>query len=381
MMLALTLLLAQAAAPPPEASPPASTPEMEGELPAAASIRTRRKAESTRPNRLEGSLVTPGRDVSADDIVDEMVDEFAADIARLGAGKISPVLLQRVRVSANMNPEYAQIFEARLAAAVFKAANLALVRCVECTATRSRVEGLEWVVTRGVTNREDARAVARKYGARTFLDVALTLRERPASLSMDVEMVRADDSSIAFAEGYRMDADRAMLYRGADRAQTREEKLKELQDKLDQRPRYVAALEAGMMLVKASSSGAFWGGMLRYRLTERFGSDKQFEAGLALSGFINPDYLAGGILGVMWQARVGDGNAFLPSFWLGLDGGVFLTGNAGNTPIFGGTVRWQVGTRIALHGGLRYMIPFQLRGKGESYGGVTPELGVGFVWN
>jgi len=69
--------------------------------------------------------------------------------------------------------------QARLAAAVFKAANLALVRCAECDATRSRVEGGEWVVSRGVTTREQTRDVAKKYGARTFLDVALTMREEP----------------------------------------------------------------------------------------------------------------------------------------------------------------------------------------------------------
>ena len=370
MMFALCILLAQAAAPP---------PEPQGEIPAAASITARKRGDQ--PTRLEASLATPGRDVHADDVVDEMVDEFAADVARLGAARISPILLQRVRVSANMNPEYAHIFEARLAAAVFKAANVALVRCVECSATRSRVEGAEWVVTRGVTTRDEARGVARKYGARTFLDVALTLRERPASVSMDVEMVRAEDSSIAFAEGYRLDADRAILYRGADRAQTREERLKELEDKLNQRPRYTAAFETGVMMVNASTSGAFWGGILRYRLTEKFGPDKQYEGGLALAGFINPDYLAGGVLGLMLQARLGDGNAYLPSFWLGGDAGVFMTGNAGNTPIAGATLRWQVGTRIALHGAIRYMIPFQLRGKGDSFGGVTPELGVGFVWN
>jgi len=83
----------------------------------------------------------------------------------------------------------------------------------------------------------------------------------------------------------------------------------------------------------------------------------------------------------MLQARIGDGNAFLPSFWLGADGGVFLTGTAGNTPIAGGTIRWNIGTRIALHGALRYMPSFQVRGKGEAYGGVTPEFGAGFVWN
>lgn len=372
MMLALALLLAEAAAP---------AVEPQGEIPAAASLQARKRPESTRPNRVEGSLVTPGRDVNADDIVDELVDDFAVDIARLGAAQISPILLERVRVSANMNPEYAHIFEARLAAAIFKAASVALVRCVECAATRSRVENAEWVVSRGVTTREEARAVARKYGARTFLDVALTLREQPASLSMDVELVRAEDASIAYAEGYRMDADRAMLYRGADKAQTREERLKELEDKLNQRPRFTAAFETGMMLVSSSPYGGFWGGVLRYRLTERFGSDRQYEGGVALGGFINPDYLAGGTLSLMLQTRVGDGNAFLPDFWLGADAGIFLTGNAGNSPIVGATARWQIGTRIGLHAAFRYLVPFQLRGKGETYGGVAPELGVGFLWD
>src|SRR5437868_5532628 len=224
-----------------------------------------------------------------------------------------PVPIERVRVSANMSPEYAHIFEARLAAAVFKAANLALVRCAECDATRSRVEGGEWVVSRGVTTREQARDVAKKYGARTFLDVALTMREEPASLSMDVEVVRAEDSSIAFAEGYRMDADRAMLYRGADRAQTREERLKELEDKLNQKPRYTAGLEFGMLRMDAKSGG-FWGGVGRYRLAERFGGERQWEAGLTAAGFFSPDHLGAGILGIMFQGRAGRGNVYMPEF-------------------------------------------------------------------
>jgi hypothetical protein len=371
MMLALALLLAQAVTPP---------QEPQGEVPAAAAINARKKAEAAHPNRVEGTMVTPGRDVRADDIVDEMLDEFSVDIARLGAAQISPVLLDRVRVSANMNPEYAHIFEARLAAAVFKAANLALVRCAECAATRSRVEGGEWVVSRGVTTREQVRDVAKKYGARTFLDVALTMREEPASLSMDVEVVRAEDSSIAFAEGYRMDAGRAMLYRGADRAQSREERLKELEDKLNQRPRYTTALEMGMMMVDAKS-GAFWGGVGRFRLTERFGIEKQWEAGLTAAGFYSPDHIGAGIVSAMLQARAGRGNVFLPEFWFGLDAGMFVTANGANTPLLGATLRWQVGTRIGLHAALRYLAPLTPRGQNDEYGGISPELGLGFLWN
>jgi hypothetical protein len=371
MMLALTLLLAQAAAP---------AQEPQGELPAAAAIQARKKAEASHPNRIEGTMVTPGAEVRADDIVDEMLDEFSVDIARLGAAQISPVLLERVRVSANMNPEYAHIFEARLAAAVFKAANLALVRCAECAATRSRVEGGEWVVSRGITTREQARDMAKKYGARTFLDVALTMREEPASLSMDVEVVRAEDSSIAFAEGYRMDADRAMLYRGADRAQTREERLKELEDKLNQRPRYTTGLEFGMMMVGATS-GAFWGGVGRYRLAERFGGDREWEAGLTLAGFYSPEHIGAGLVGVMLQARPLRGNLYLPELWFGFDAAIFVSGNAANTSLFGATLRWQVGTRIGLHAALRYMVPFKIPKNTDEYGGVSPEIGLGFLWN
>src|SRR5439155_1127446 len=110
-------------------------------------------------------LVGSGSEVPADDVLDEMLDEFAADVARLGAGQVGPILLRRVRVSDNVNPAYAAVVEARLAAAVFRSANVALVRCVECNSTRSRVDGAEWVVTRGITTREEAQSIARKYGA------------------------------------------------------------------------------------------------------------------------------------------------------------------------------------------------------------------------
>jgi hypothetical protein len=133
--------------------------------------------------------------------------------------------------------------------------------------------------------------------------------------------------------------------------------------------------------MSGSTAGGFWGGIGRFRLTERFGDAKQLEAGLSLAGFASPDHLAGGMFGAMLQIRLGDGNAYLPSFWVGADASVFVTGNGGNTPVAGGTIRWNVGTRIALYGALRYMATFQARGQSESFGGVTPEFGVGFVWN
>jgi hypothetical protein len=253
-----------------------------------------------------------------------------------------------------------------------------MVRCIECNATRSRVENAEWVVTRGITTREQAQAIARKYGARSYLDVAFTLR--PSSVSMEVEMVRAADGSIAYAEAYRMDADKALLYRGADRAQTREERIKDLEDRINQHPRWGQTVEFGAMMIPATSGWAA-GGLGRFQIAEEFGEQRQHHAGFSVAGFLNTGSLAGGIVSAIWQMRLGDNNIFVPQWWLGLSAGAFLTGAPGNTPIFGATLRWLPGQRFSLHGALNYMIPFQLHGKGDNFGGLVPEVGVGFVWN
>jgi hypothetical protein len=353
-------------------------PEAKGELPAAASIHARKRV-TPELRGVEGKLVGMGREVLADDMVDEMVDEFAADVARLGAAGVGPILLERVRLSDNLNPAYAAVLEARLAAAVFRAANVAFLRCVECTATRSRVDNGEWIVSRGITTREEAQAIARKYGARSFLDVGFSVRERPGSVGMEVEMVRAQDSSIAFAESYRFDTTQGMLYRGADKAQTREEKLKELQDRLNQRPRWGQAAEFGVMGLLGGTS-MVWGGVGRFQITEQFGEEREFQAGIAAGGFLNTSVLQAGMLSAVVQARLGKDSLFLPKFWLGFDGGVFLT-SAGSAPLVGGTMKWLVGQRFALHFALRYMGSLKVPNSTESYGGIAPEAGVSFVWN
>jgi hypothetical protein len=357
---------------------PATPSDPQGELPPAAMIHARKRVSPDLRN-VEGKLVGAGSLVLADDLVDEMVDEFAADVARLGAASVGPILIERIRVSDNVNPAYAAVLEARLVAAVFRAASIAVVRCLECSATRSRVDNGEWVVSRGLTTREDAQAVARKYGARSFLDVALNVTQQPASMGMDVEMVRTQDSSIAFAETYRMDSTQGMLYRGADRAQTREEKLKELQDRLNQRPRWAQSVEFGMMWILGGTS-SLWGGVGRLQLVEQFGDDRDYQAGVNLAGFVNTSNLSGAFVTGVVQARIGKSSLLLPQFWLGAEGGAFVT-NAAAAPIAGVNLRWLVGQRIALHLSARYLGSLNVPNSTASYGGFSPEAGVSFVWN
>ena len=341
-----------------------------------ATVRTPKETQHL--HAIEGQLTGNKPTVSADDVVDEMMDEFAADVAKLGAAHVAPILIDRVRVSPNMNPAYAGVIEARLAAAVSRAASMAMVRCVECTALRSRVDNGEWVVARGLTTKEEAQAVAKKYGARSFLDVSVAL-DPPASLAMNVEMVRADDSSIAFAEQYRMDGEHALLYRGADHAQSREARLKELEDRVNQRPRWGQLVQFGTMLMPADS-GNSWGAVGKYTLTEAFGETGSMAAGISLGGFLDSS-LAGGILTATVQTRLTDGNVFTPQWYLAFSAGGFVTGNAGNSPIFGAEVRWLAASRVAFYGSASYLIPFQLHNRGDNFGGLCPSLGVSFVWN
>jgi hypothetical protein len=292
--------------------------------------------------------------------------------------RIGPILLERIRLSDNLSPDFAPVLEARLVAALSRATEVAIVRCAECWATRGRLDRGAWVVSRGVNGREEMTTVAGKYAAKTFMTVALTWQERPSSLAMDVELVRADDSSIAFAEQYRMTPDTTLLYRGADRAQLRAEKLKELQDRLESRPRFGYAVEAGTMLMQ-STSGSFWGVVGRYQLTERFGNDGPFEAGLSLGGFVNTGTFALALIGATLSARVSP-DQLLASEWrvVGNAGTLLM---AGANSFYGGAgIRFKPAVRFTLHVNVNYIAPFQIRGTGPEFGNVCPEVGLGFSW-
>ena len=383
LLLALLAQAAPAGPSKPELKPVdqdlASTPEPKGEIPAAASIHARKKVSPDLRN-VEGKLVGPGRDVLADDMVDEIVDEFAADVARLGAANVGPILIERIRVSDNINPSYSAVLESRLVAAMSRAASVAVVRCVECTSTRSRVDNGEWIVSRGITTREDAQAIARKYGARSFLDVSLNVREDPASMGMDIEMIRAQDASIAFAETYRFDGLQGMLYRGADTAQSREEKLKQLEARLNQKPMWGGEMELGWMWILGGTS-SIGGAVGRLQLVEQFGEDRQYHAGISGGGFLNTSVLQGAMVSAVLQGRLGRDSLVLPKFWLGMDAGIFIT-NGASAFLAGASLKWIAIQRFELRVAVRYLGRLAVPGSTETYGGgVAPEVGVGFVWN
>ena len=353
------------------------SPQTAADVPQGSEIQVRKRPESPGA-ATEKYLVPQGEAIDANDILDEMLDELAADVARLGPARIGPILLERVRLSDNLNPDFAPVLEARLAASVARATEVALLRCVECWATRGRLESGAWVVSRGVNHKEEIEAVARKYAARTLLTVALTLLDEPSTLAMDVELVRADDSSIAFAEQYRMNPETALLYRGVDRTQSRFKRLKELQDRIDQRPRFNHTIDLGAMALSSSGSLS-WGVLARYALTEQFGENGAGEAGLEGGGYLRTSDFSAGLVGGVARLRLGGSNVFASDFKLVVHAGTVLTASA--TSFYGGAgMRWKPAIRVTVFAMVDYVAPFQPRKNGASYGEFSPEVGLGFTW-
>jgi|GEM_PF-3075171 len=357
---------------------PASQPMPQAgpDLPDGSELKPRQRPEPFAST--DRYLAPDASTVDANDVLDEMLDQLAADVSKLQPSRIGPILLERIRLSDNLNPNFAPVLEARLAASVARAADIALVRCAECWTTRGRLEDGAWVVSRGVNRKEELETVARKYSARTVLTVALTLVDNPSTLAMDVELVRADDSSIAFAEQYRMNPETALLYRGVDRTQSRLNRLKELQDRIDQRPRFSQEASFGVMFL-SNFGNLSWGALARYTLTEQFGENGAGEVGLEGGGYISTTTFSAGLIGGVLRLRPTAGQLLAPDFRFVLHAGSLIT--AGATSFYGGGgFRWKPAVRVTVFALFDYVAPFQPRTNGPRYGEFAPQLGAGFTW-
>ena len=196
----------------------------------------------------------------------------------------------------------------------------------------------------------------------------------------------ADDSSILFAEQYRMNPDTSLLYRGVDRTQSRFARLKELQDRIDQRPRFSHAIEFGAMGMPVSGAGLAWGGVGRYALTEQFGEAGAGEAGIEAGGYVNTTTFSAGLVGAMLRLRVSPAQLFGSEWRLVLHTGGLLTGGA-TTFYAGGGLRVKPAIRVTAYALFDYIGSFDIRkptlnGQPQvtTYGGFAPQLGVGFTW-
>lgn len=341
-----------------------------------------RRARPRVQERPSERLFQQDRDeVNASDALDELLDELAADIARMEELKVAPVLIDRITLSENLSPTFAAILEARLIAALDRSAKVKVVRCLECSGTRSRIEGGAVIVSAGLSQREDLARVAAGYGAKSVMTVALAVEEDAGRMALDVMLTRASDNSVVFAEGYRFESDTSMLYRGADTAQHRADRLRDLEDRINGRPHISQSVVLGAMSVPIEGeTPTLLGVAASYRLMERFGVDREYAAGLSVGGFIHSSRLAGALLNVIISRRFTVPSFYSSNFSVGVLAGGFVTGGGGNTPMGGLQLEYLFGHRIAVQASAVWVHPFDLAKKGTMVGGVCPQAGVAFVW-
>jgi hypothetical protein len=184
-----------------------------------------------------------------------------------------------------------------------------------------------------------------------------------------------------------MNPETSLLYRGVDRTQSRSQRLKELQDRIDQRPRFSHALDFGAMGIPESGNGMFWGAVGRYTLTEQFGEAGIGEAGLEAGGYVRTSTFSAGLFGAVVRVRVSPATLF-GSEWrlVGHVGGLITAG--ANSVYAGAGIRVKPAVRLTAQVLIDYVAPFDLRrGTGSfglpqvtTYGGVAPQIGLGFTW-
>jgi len=387
-------LPALAQTPPATSEQGPSRPTAEGapeghEMPVKMGLRPRRE-KNPGQRYTEQMVFGPVQQINASDALDEMLDELAADIAMLGAAQVSPILLDHIGVSSNMNPEFSRILQSRLVAALHRVAHVAVLRCYECDSTLARVENAEWVVSRGIVAKTDLIALAKQYHSRVVLTADLSLHENPNAMALDIQLVRADDAAIVFAEQYRFRPEDGLLYRTADRAQSREARLKDLEDRLANRAHFKHSVLLGVTNVRASNHprGDFAASVISYRLLEAFGTEREWRFGVSGSYVLNPTRLVAVIPQAVIGRRVTMDSLYLPNCHVQGAFGYFVTldlqtglQNTRGAPQFALAGECMMVHRFSLNVQLAFFPEFQLTEGGYNVGGgIIPTAGVTYSW-
>ncbi|MCA9553141.1 MAG: hypothetical protein KC933_24100 [Myxococcales bacterium] len=274
-------------------------------------------------------------EVSLAELIDEVLADVTAELALMPARKLSPLAIRQVSLGANVKPGFADKLRAAMVSALHAGTEIRVRRCVECEATRTRIEDGQWVVTKGVVDTDELVALGKRLGVNAFMDVSFGFDPESGVVEMHFEIVRAKDALILWAETFRADETTPMLLRASDAPQRRAERLEDLQMLLEGRPYFGYAASAGFMLVPYEhSDGDITGATAGFRVYERFGTDRRLMFGLDMMGFLNTSRLAGAFLsaGGWWIPIAPD--FVWPELRVGGKAGAFVAGSEGNAAVF-----------------------------------------------
>jgi hypothetical protein len=324
-------------------------------------------------------------DVNFYELVDEMLDEVAYQLSKQDPELLSPLAIRLVRLSPELRPEFAGTLEARLIARIAQATSIRTSVCIECTSMRSRVENGQWLVSLGAVRQDDLQRIGRAQGIKTFLDLGFTFNPQSNTIWMEAVAFRASDGGVIWTDAYRSDATMAMLLRTGRRVPSRNERLDELEHKIQGRPYYGYMVSVGLAhLGYDGPTGDIEGPMATIRIHERFGEDQQQLFGLSCGIFFTGVPKAGTnvlnslMAGAYYSWNFSEPSLNKPEIWgYGELGGMF-SGNQGNTFYAESGLDVHLKWRMSMAGGLQYLLPTKFAD--HDLGGLGYRLRLAFNW-
>lgn len=339
------------------------------------------------PGQVEQLVQRSQETIDFFELVDDIMDEIARQLAREDPKLVSPMAIKMVRLSANLRPEFAGTLQTRLIARLTQSTSVKISMCPECSTLRSRVEDGNWVLTLGAANTEDLRRIGDKTGVKTFMDIDFTFSPSSNIVWMAAVVYRASDGGVVWSDAYRSDATMTALLRTGKQIPTRAERAAELEAKINQRPNYGYALSLGVAQIGYSgSTGDIAGAQASLRFHEKFGEQNTSLFGMTAGIFTTgppkadkvPQALNSILLGAYYSYDLSPPNLNRPEVWVYGEGGGMFSGNEGNTFYVESGIDTHLKWRLSLQGGLMYV--FHTKFSGQDLGGMGFRLRVAMNW-
>jgi len=339
------------------------------------------------PSQVEQLVQRSQETIDFFELVDDIMDEIARQLAREDPKLLSPLSIKLVRLSSNLRPEFARTLETRLIARLTQSTSVKVAVCPECSALRSRVEDGNWVLTLGAVNTEELRRIADKTGIKTFMEVDFTYSPSSNVVWMAAVVYRASDGGVVWSDAYRSDATMTALLRTGKQIPSRAERAAELEAKINQKPNYGYALSLGVAQIGYSgTTGDIAGAQASLRFHEKFGEQNTSLFGMTAGIFTTgppktdkvPQALNSILLGAYYSYDLSPPNLNRPEVWVYGEGGGMFSGNEGNTFYLESGIDTHLKWRLSLQGGLMYV--FHTKFSGQDLGGVGFRLRVALNW-
>ena len=298
-------------------------------------------------------------------VLQELIDDMMSDTKDLRLEQLSPLTIRGVGVSPNLSPQLGRWVESELTARFTQLSTVAIRYCASCQALSTDVENGEWVLKLGWTSQSDMREAAKKLGVKAFMDAFISFIPAANQVMLNVRIYRADTGTVLWAESYTSDSSTAAILRSGDRVMTREEAYKELTRRIEQRPYYGYSLYfGGGMVPFEGPQGDINFNTVGIRFYEKFGEDHRTLFGIVLESAINifSNPLMGAFFGGLMQYRVNRPNLNDIQIWAGSAIQFFVAGLQGNTLTFESNLDLIMQFRLGLGISIFYAIPVDFGG-------------------